>query len=51
MIFIGKVIDFEEVSINNLNTGYIAEVKLINDDSDQNFLTVDMFMKQREHEE
>ncbi|MCB9309408.1 MAG: hypothetical protein H6567_05040 [Lewinellaceae bacterium] len=42
--FIGKVIDFEEVSINNLNTGYIARVKLINDDSDPNFLTVDMFM-------
>lgn len=42
--FIAKVIDFEEVELNNLNQGYLAKVKLINDDSDPNFFTVDMFM-------
>lgn len=42
--FIGKVIDFEEANINSLSNGYIAKVKLINNDSDPNFFTIDMFM-------
>jgi hypothetical protein len=43
--FIGKVIDFEAVQINPLNqAGYIAKVRLVNDDSDPNFFTVDVFM-------
>ena len=42
--FIAKVIDFNEVILDNQNQGYIAKVKLINNDSDPNFFTVDMFM-------
>lgn len=42
--FIAKVIDFEVVQLNNSSNGYIAKVKLINDDSDPDFFTVDMFM-------
>lgn len=42
--FIGKVIEFEEVTLDNGNQGYIAKVQLINEDSDQNFFTVDTFM-------
>jgi len=42
--FIGKVIDYTEVKLNNFNQGYIAKVKLINDDSDPNFFTIDMFI-------
>jgi len=42
--FIAKVIDFKKVELVNLNQGYLAKVKLINDDSDPNFFTVDMFM-------
>ncbi|MFT4536106.1 MAG: hypothetical protein ACI9P5_003480, partial [Saprospiraceae bacterium] len=42
--FIGKVIEFEEANIDGLNNGYIAKVKLINEDADLNFFTIDMFM-------
>ncbi len=42
--FIGKVIDFEEIKFDNNAQGYIAKVKLINEDSDPDFFTVDMFM-------
>ncbi len=42
--FIGKVIDFEEIKLDNNAQGYIAKVKLINEDTDPDFFTVDMFM-------
>ena len=42
--FIGKIIDYDEVTLNSQNKGYIAKLRLINHDSDPNFFTVDMFM-------
>lgn len=42
--FIGKVIDFEEINLANSAQGYIAKVKLINEDTDPDFFTMDMFM-------
>lgn len=42
--FIGKVIECKEVKLNNLNQAYIAKVKLINDDLNPDFFTVDMFI-------
>ena len=42
--FIGMVLDFDEVILDNNDQGYIAKVKLINEDSDPNFFTVEMFM-------
>lgn len=42
--FIGKVLSFEEVKLVNHSKGYIARVKLINDDEDPDFFTVDMFV-------
>lgn len=42
--FIGKVVDFDEVIFDNNDQGYIAKVKLINEDLDPNFFTVEMFM-------
>jgi len=42
--FIAKVVDFKKVKLNYLNEGYLAKVKLINDDSDPDFFTIDMFM-------
>lgn len=42
--FIAKVIDFDEVTFDNNDQGYITKVKLINKDLDPNFFTVDMFM-------
>ncbi len=44
--FIGKVINFSPVTLTGLGQGYIAKVKLINHDTDPNFLTVDMYMHQ-----
>lgn len=44
--FIGKVLDFDEVIFDNNDKGYIAKVKLINEDLDPNFFTVDMFMNE-----
>jgi len=42
--FIAKVIDFEEVRLNNSSEGFIAKVQLINYDNDPDFFNVDMFM-------
>lgn len=42
--FIGKVVDFEDVKLANGGYGYIAKVKLINEDTDPDFFTVEMFM-------
>ena len=42
--FIGVLIDFKPVNITDENGGYIAKVKLINDESNPDFFTVDMFI-------
>lgn len=42
--FIGKIEGFEEIKLDNHTQGYIAKVKLINNDSDPNYFTVDIFM-------
>lgn len=42
--FIGVLIDFEPVAITVNNSGYIIKVKLINDESNPDFFTVDMFI-------
>ncbi|MFK7969163.1 MAG: hypothetical protein AB8F95_02295, partial [Bacteroidia bacterium] len=42
--FIGVLIDFKAVNITDTNVGYLTKVKLINDDADPDFFTVDMFI-------
>lgn len=42
--FIGVLVDFKPVSITEENGGYIVKVKLINDESNPDFFTVDMFI-------
>lgn len=42
--FIGVLIDFESVNITEKNVGYIIKVKLINEESNPDFFTVDMFI-------
>lgn len=42
--FIGVLIDFQPVSISESNEGFIIKVKLINEPSDPDFFTVDMFI-------
>jgi hypothetical protein len=45
--FIGKLIDFEEVNVAKENSGYILRVKLINDEEDPDFFTIDMFINKQ----
>jgi len=42
--FIGEVVEYKEIELRNFNKGYIAKVRLINDDSDPEFFTIDMFI-------
>jgi hypothetical protein len=42
--FIGVLVDFEPVDVSENNAGYIIKVKLINDESNPDFFTVDMFI-------
>lgn len=42
--FIGKVIDCQEVTLDNIGLGYVAKVRLINDDDNPDFFTIDMFI-------
>ena len=42
--FIGVLVDFEPVNITEDNGGYIVKVKLINEESNPDFFTVDMFI-------
>ena len=44
--FIGQVIEYQEVKLGSLNKGYIAKVRLINEESNPDFFTVDMFMNE-----
>ena len=44
--FIGVVIDFETASITSDNFGYIIKLKLINQEDNPDFFTVDMFINQ-----
>ena len=44
--FIGQVVSCEEVVLSNLNNGYLSKVRLINNEDDPDFLTVDMYMHQ-----
>lgn len=41
---IGVLIDFQPIKITTNNVGFIVKVKLINDESDPDFFTVDMFI-------
>ena len=42
--FIGILVDFNQVNLTKNNTGYIIKVKLINENSNPDFFTVDMFI-------
>ncbi len=42
--FIGVLIDYESVNITEKNDGYIVKVKLINEESNPDFFTVDMLI-------
>lgn len=42
--FIGVLVDFEAVHLSETNGGYIVKVKLINEGSNPDFFTVDMFI-------
>lgn len=42
--FIGSLIDFNEVVIKENNTGYIIKVKLINNEENPDFFTIEMFV-------
>ncbi len=42
--FIGVLIDFKPVNITEENGGFIVKVKLINEESNPDFFTVDMFI-------
>lgn len=42
--FIGVLNNYKECKINNENYGYLINVKLINQEEDPNFFTIDMFV-------
>lgn len=42
--YIGILIDYLPISLTPNNTGYIVKIKLINDESNPDFFTVDMFI-------
>jgi hypothetical protein len=45
--FIGKLVDVEEVQIAEGISGYLTRIKLINDDENPDFFTVDMFVNKQ----
>jgi len=45
--FIGKILDIKEVSIVKDRSGYLAKVKLLTDENDDNFFTIDIFINRQ----
>jgi hypothetical protein len=45
--FIGVLVDYKECQISNDNLGYIINVKLINEEDDPDFFTIDLFINKQ----
>lgn len=45
--FVGKLLDFEKVTLNEILQGYMLTVKLINHETIDNFFTIDIFVNER----